>query len=171
MRNIYLLAGFFLLSFGVYGQGTAPAAAELASPEELVAAMYKVISGPAGERDWEKLRAYCKPGVQFNVLSYRKDGTSVYRSLSLDDYIATAGKHFETSPFYETPLGHSVEQFGPVAQVFSAYSSKESPEGEPFDRGVNSFQLVKDGGRWWIVNILWTSETPENPIPASLIQN
>jgi hypothetical protein len=172
MRNLYLILALCMGSFCALSQEKAAAIApEFASPEGLVEAMYKVISGPAGERNWEKVRNYCKPGVQFNVLSYRKDGSSIYRSLRLEDYIATAGKHFLTNDFYETPLGQSVQQFGPVAQVFSAYSSRNSPDGDPFDRGVNSFQLVKDEGRWWIVNVLWTSETPKNPIPATLIQN
>ena len=172
MRKICLILSLLLVFLAGQAQEKGGAAVpDWVSPEKLVASMYKVISGPAGERDWQRLRAYCKPEVQFNVLSYGKDGSTVYRSLSLEEYIATAGKHFLENPFYEAQLGQSVQQFGPIAQVFSAYSSSESPGGTPFDRGVNSFQLVQDEGRWWIVNILWTSETEEHPIPAELIQN
>ncbi|MGK0428346.1 MAG: hypothetical protein ACJAUR_002467 [Ulvibacter sp.] len=32
-------------------------------------------------------------------------------------------------------------------------------------RGINSIQLLDDGNRWWIVNIYWTQESEENPIP------
>ena len=39
---------------------------------------------------------------------------------------------------------------------------------KPFDRGVNSFQLLNDGKRWWIVSIFWDSERPDNPLPAKL---
>ena len=35
----------------------------------------------------------------------------------------------------------------------------------PFSRGINSFQLLKDGDRYWVVNIFWDSERPGNPIP------
>lgn len=164
---LLVLAGFN----GLAQEKVGAAVPDWESPEKLVASVYEIISGPAGERHWERLRSYCKPEVQFNVLSKGKDGGSVYRSLSLDEYIAMAGRHFRENPFYETELGHTVQQFGPIAQVFSAYQSTESPEGAPFDRGVNSIQLVKDQGRWWIVNILWTSETDEHSIPAELIQN
>jgi hypothetical protein len=28
----------------------------------------------------------------------------------------------------------------------------------PYSRGINSFQLISSGGRWWIVSILWDRE-------------
>jgi hypothetical protein len=36
-------------------------------------------------------------------------------------------------------------------------------------RGINSIQLWNDGKRWWIVNIFWQSETPDNPIPEKYL--
>lgn len=172
MQKFCLIVILVLGGFSVQAQENNPAALpDWESPESLVEAMYKVISGPAGERPWQRLRSYCKPEVQFNVLRKTKDGSSEYHSLSLDEYIAMVGEHFKANPFYETQLGQTVQRFGPIAHVFSAYQSAESPDGTPFDRGVNSIQLVEDEGRWWIVNILWTSETDEHPIPAELIQN
>jgi len=35
----------------------------------------------------------------------------------------------------------------------------------PFMRGINSIQLLNDDNRWWIINIYWTQESEENPIP------
>jgi len=55
-----------------------------------------------------------------------------------------------------------------MTQVLSSYESHRSPGDKPFDRGVNSFQLLNDGSRWWIVSIFWDSERPDNPIPAKL---
>jgi hypothetical protein len=50
--------------------------------------------------------------------------------------------------------------------AFSTYDSKRIPDGEPFARGINSFQLYGDGTRWWIVTIFWDAEAPDKPIPA-----
>jgi hypothetical protein len=36
--------------------------------------------------------------------------------------------------------------------------------------GINSIQLIFDGNRWWIVNIYWTGETKENPIPKKYLK-
>ena len=42
-------------------------------------------------------------------------------------------------------------------------------DAQPFQRGVNSFQLWFDGTRWYVVSIFWEPETPSNPIPAELL--
>ena len=77
-----------------------------------------------------------------------------------------AGPQLETSGFFEQELYRVVEQFGPIAHAFSAYESRRSPDDvEPFARGINSFQLMYDGKRWWVVNICWTGESPEHPRP------
>jgi hypothetical protein len=36
-------------------------------------------------------------------------------------------------------------------------------------RGINSIQLLNDGHRWWVVNIYWLQETPENQIPLEYL--
>jgi hypothetical protein len=36
-------------------------------------------------------------------------------------------------------------------------------------RGINSFQLLNDGKRWWVISIYWLAETPDNPIPAKYL--
>ena len=55
-----------------------------------------------------------------------------------------------------------------MTQVLSSYESKRAPDGKPFERGVNSFQVLNDGKRWWIVSIFWDSERLDNPLPAKL---
>ena len=37
-------------------------------------------------------------------------------------------------------------------------------------RGINSIQLLKDQGRWWVVSIFWMAETEEFPIPSEYLQ-
>jgi hypothetical protein len=37
-------------------------------------------------------------------------------------------------------------------------------------RGINSIQLVNDGTRWWVLNIAWSQETPESPIPEKYLK-
>ncbi len=58
------------------------------------------------------------------------------------------------------------ERFGNVAHVFSTYESRVgSPDGDPVAAGINSVQLVRSNGRWWIAGIAWDVETATNPIP------
>jgi hypothetical protein len=51
----------------------------------------------------------------------------------------------------------------------STYSSSTTPDGEPYDRGINSIQLTWDGERWWIVSWIFDSERPGNPIPPEFL--
>ncbi len=36
---------------------------------------------------------------------------------------------------------------------------------------INSFQLLNDGKRWWVVTIYWQNETPENPLPKEYLKS
>ena len=40
---------------------------------------------------------------------------------------------------------------------------------EPFQRGINSFQLMNDGERWWVVSVFWQAESQAFPIPSEYI--
>jgi hypothetical protein len=54
--------------------------------------------------------------------------------------------------------------------VWSTYEArKNKDDAKPFVRGINSFQLLYDGSRWWIVNIYWQSEDAAQPIPAKYL--
>jgi hypothetical protein len=41
--------------------------------------------------------------------------------------------------------------------------------GNQFQRGINSFQLMFDGERWWVVSIMWEAEAPNRPIPEKYL--
>ena len=43
---------------------------------------------------------------------------------------------------------------------------RKDPEAQPFARGINSFQLVFNKGRWWIVTVMWDNESKDNPVPG-----
>jgi len=89
-----------------------------------------------------------------------------------ESYVEQNGAALEQGGFFETEIGRVTERFGLIAHAFSAYESKRSvSDAEPFARGINSFQLMYDGDRWWVVSIFWQSEGPNNPIPARYIGN
>jgi len=73
--------------------------------------------------------------------------------------------------FHEREVSYRSESFSNIAHVWSTYESRHSAEeSEPFSRGINSFQLVYHGGRWWVVTILWDAEQPESPIPEKYLR-
>ncbi len=96
------------------------------------------------------------------------DGATFVISWSVDEFIRDAGAVFAKEPFYENAIVNRPDRYGNVTQVLSSYESHRSPGDKPFERGVNSFQLLNDGRRWWVVSIFWDSERPDNPLPANL---
>lgn len=146
--------------------------ADVHSVDAIVAAVYDVISGPAGEeRNWGRWRSLFVPEARLISLGVTPEGETRYRVFTPDDYVAAAGPSLEEYGFFETEIGRTQEEFGPLVHLFSAYESKRSREDpEPFARGINSFQLLHDGSRWWILTIFWTSERPDLPIPERYIR-
>jgi hypothetical protein len=144
-------------------------AADADSVESVVRAVYDVISGPAGTRDWTRFRALFADGAR--LISMRAGDTGVVPVvMTPEDYVKRAGANFEKSPFYESELSHRLESFGSIAHVFSTYESRRAPTEKPFARGINSFQLVKDGQSWKVMTILWDSEREGNPIPEKYLK-
>ena len=146
----------------------APKADDVKSLDAIMRAVYDVISGPAGDRDWKRFRSLCLPQVRLTSVGKRQDGSTYVAAFGIDDYIRRAGEHFAKEGFYENAIVNQTSGFGNMNQVLSSYESRHAPEEKPFQRGVNSFQLLNDGTRWWIVSILWDSERADNPLPASL---
>lgn len=151
---------------------SAAASADVASVDAIIAALYDVISGPAGkERDWNRLRSLFTPQGKMMAVGNRPDGSMPTAVMTVDDYIGRVTKPFAESGFYESELARTTEVFGPIAHVFSTYESRHAPsDAAPFQRGINSVQLTYDGRRWWIASLLWRAETDKQPLPARYLQ-
>jgi hypothetical protein len=139
---------------------------DVKSVDSLLAALYDVISGPAGERDWNRFRSLFMPNARLTSAEKTPDGAVRIRPSSVEDYVRLGGNYFLKNGFFEKPIVSRVETFGNVAQVFSSYESRHAPGEAPFARGINSLQMLYDGKRWWVVNILWDEERPDNPLPT-----
>jgi len=141
------------------------------TPDSIVAALYDVISGPAGQaRDWDRFRKLFAPGARLIPASPRTDG-SAPAALSPEDYIQRTSESFLKNGFFEKEIARRTEAFGTVTHVFSTYESRRaSADDKPMARGINSIQLLKHGGRWWIATVLWDQERPDNPIPGKYLE-
>lgn len=153
---------------GAVSTPASPAArpADVASMDAIMNAVYDVISGPAGQpRDWDRLRSLFVPGARL-IPAHTKDGVTRTRVLSVEDYIRLGEPIVRKEGFFEREVHRTVDRFGNIAQVFDTYESRHAAtDTKPFQRGINSFQLLFDGHRWWIVTIFWQAERQDLPIP------
>ena len=143
-------------------------AEDVNSVDAIVNATYEAISGPAPSRDWKRFRSLFLPEARFTKASKGQDGKDFVVTWNLEDFIERATGIFAKEGFYESALVSEPQRFGNMAEVLSSYESRHAPGEKPFQRGVNSFQLVYDGQRWWVLSITWDSERADNPLPAKL---
>lgn len=149
------------------GQTPAPAPEETSSPQALVEAIYRVISGPAGQkRDWDRMRSLFLPGAKMIGTRRTAGSAPVVRVMDVEEYIKLSGPILEERGFYEQPVANTVNAYGTVAHVFSSYETRfGKPDATVQARGINSIQMVRHQNRWWVVSLVWDSESPENPLP------
>jgi hypothetical protein len=144
--------------------------ADVASMDAILRALYDVISGPAGPRDWQRFRSLFVPGARLIPTRHDSTGHITIAVMSPDDYARRAGSAFMNHAFFERQIGQTVETFGAVTHVFSAYASRHAADdAAPFARGINSMQLFNDGTRWYVVTIYWDAERPGTTIPAQYL--
>ena len=144
---------------------------DVATMDSTISALYDVISGPAGKRDWDRFRSLFISGARLIPTGSRPTGEVGSRVLTVDDYVQRAGALFEKEGFFEREASRQVERFGNIAHIFSTYESRHAKDDpKPFQRGINSIQLMNDGKRWWIVTIFWQGEDAKNPIPSMYLR-
>jgi hypothetical protein len=161
-----------------------PTAGVLAKPDDvksmdaIVGAIYDVISGPAGQRDWDRMRSLFLPGARL-IRCFRpaqaqekekRPATIRARVMTVDEFIKLADPTVKAEGFFEREISRRVERFGAIAHIFSTYESRRAlGDPQPFARGINSIQLFFDGQRWWAVTIFWDSERPGQAIPSEYL--
>jgi hypothetical protein len=148
-----------------------PRPADVASVDAIVAALYDVISGPAGQaRDWDRFRSLFAPDARLLPAAPRPGGGALV-TLTPDDYVQRTSARFLDTGFFEREIARQVERFGAIAHVFSTYESRRrADDAAPMARGINSIQLVEHDGRWWIITVMWDQERPDNPLPAQYLR-
>jgi hypothetical protein len=150
-----------------------PAAPEdVATIDATIAALYDVISGAAGEaRDWDRFRSLFAPEARLIPTSAATDSTSGSANyMTPEQYVSRAGAMLEERGFFEGEVGRVTERFENIAHAFSTYESRWTAEGDVFQRGINSIQLMWDGERWWVTNIMWRGVDADATIPDQYLQ-
>ena len=153
---------------------TSPSAApaDVKSVDAILSALYDVISGPAGKpRDWDRFRSLFATGARLIPIAAKKEGGYEPRVLSPDEFATRSQAAVQKQGFFEHEISRRTHRWANIAEVFSVYESRRAADDpQPFARGINSLQLMYDGGRWWIVSIMWQAENDKVKLPARLLR-
>lgn len=141
---------------------------DVASIDAIITAVYDVISGDAGEaRDWDRWHSLFTEGASLSAITRLPSGEIGRVIMTPQTWVERSGTVIERDGFVEAEIGRVTEEYGLIAHAFSTYESYRSrSDSEPFARGINSFQLMNDGDRWWVVSVFWQQESSQFPIPA-----
>jgi hypothetical protein len=131
---------------------------------ELVKALDDAVSGPA-DGDRTCLRGLLMPDARLIPMVKSADGKWSPHVLTVEDWISRVAKR-GSEAFYERQVKYSVQSYGQIAQLWSTYEIRETPDGKATTRGVNAIQAVNDGSGWKVAQIVWKAEAPDDPIAA-----
>lgn len=145
--------------------------ADVESIDAIILAVYDVISGEAGERrDWDRWHSLFAEGATLSAVGQGPEGPARRVIMTPQSWIDRSGAAIERDGFVEAEIGRVIEHFGLIAHAFSTYESyRSAADDTPFARGINSFQLMNDGSRWWVVSVFWQQEDPRYPIPGRYV--
>lgn len=140
------------------------------TPRAIVQALYDVISADAGEqRDWDRYRDLFLDGAQLSMALDSKVASGIM-AMSAEELVGQTESAYAATGFHELPLVTRVEQHGLMASVMSSFEIRLRRSDEaPLMRGLNHFQLLNDGERWWIVSNVSIVEKADAPLPAEFL--
>lgn len=132
-------------------------------------ALYAAVTfGPGGECDWDRLREIFFPGAIFIQPPQRGAKRKV---IDLAGFFADWHEFFEGSTVCETgfveKIAHrTTDHFGDIAHSYVVFEVRIDPDSpEPIGRGMDSIQLIRVDGRWWVNSIITEFERPGRPMP------
>lgn len=145
--------------------------ADVRSVDAIIATLYDVISGPAGPREWDRMRSLFTPEGRLQAVRHPPDAPPSIATFTVDGYIERNDPFFRANGFVEREIARTMQRFGGIAHVWSTYEGIVTPAaGERQTiRGINSIQLFWDGTRWWINSVYWDAERADQPLPREYL--
>jgi len=140
---------------------------DIAAIGAAVDAMYAMISGPRGPRDWSRQADCFHPDARQIRTWVDAEGRPQCLIMGLDDYGRDTTPFFAGNDFFEVETGRRIDLFGNIAHVWSAYEARTAPgDAAPERRGINSIQLFRDAERGWrIMAMIWDNEREGVALP------
>ena len=172
MRRILLIAVFLVsLTSRAALCGEPVRAGELQSAQGVVRELYRLVCvRVGGDTDWEEVGSLFLPEAVI-VLRESKDALSTFTLQGwIDDFIAYNKKARSSERGFEEKIVRMAPtEFRDIAHILVLYEARLLDwKDKPAQPGVDSIELVRKDGRWWIAAITNDLPNAENPIPAPL---
>ncbi len=148
--------------------------ADVSSLDGIIKALYESVSfAPGKQPNYDRLRTiFHRDG---RLIPSKVDRDAEFSSLDLESFVTQSREiivisGLERKGFLETEIARRTQMFGNIMHVFSTYETKDAETGSTsVQRGINSIQIVREHGRFWIMTVLWDIERPGHPIPHAYL--
>jgi hypothetical protein len=169
-RLLFITSLHLFLATHLHGQEAGRSDDDVSSIENITTAILQSISGDAGEkRNWNRFRNLFHPLAQISAIFHKGDSAWI-KIHTINEFISHAGTWYEENGFREYKYKSKVEEFGNIAQVFQSYGAALA-DGKEIERGINSYQLAFIDNRWWIISLMWDSETAKQKLTRDLLED
>ena len=141
-----------------------------ASAEGVVGELYRLVTFGAGQvPDWDRVRALFLEDAVI-VLRTGREATSVF---DVEGFVGDFVSFIENANVKESGFAEKIVRtqpmvFGDIAHVLVLYTAEIPGSGRGPQYGVDSFQLVRKDGRWWIASVVNEIPTGDRAIPVQL---
>jgi hypothetical protein len=143
---------------------------ELATAEGVVTELYGLVTFPAGTTpDWDRVRSLFLDEAVVILRTTRTESTV----FSVEGFVQDFVNFIERANVEQTGFSEKITKmksmvFRDLAHVLVLYEAHIPGSPRAPTIGVDSFQLVKRDGRWWIVSVTNDLPNAEHPIPVEL---
>ncbi len=141
----------------VKGTGLPPA---VVTEESGVMAPIDALFAGLAARDAQAILAQVRPDGGATVAEEKPDGTRAIRRLSWTQF--AAGIKPGPERYAERLTDPAIDIDGDIAMVWSPYVF--TIDGKVHHCGTDHFDLVREGGRWKVQNVTWSSRTTGCPL-------
>jgi len=137
-----------------------PAAEE--TIDGIVNEFLRLLSNKPGE-NLEAVRNLFLPSARFTIRNHDEPDFPPVETVGLEEFLELLRDPYYEEDFSESELHQVVDAYNGIAQVFQTFEVTDADAYQ--GRGITSYQLVHFEERWWIVNVLWTSDSNGVAIP------
>ena len=144
---------------------------DVASPETIVEAVHRSISGPASSHfDFNRFRSLFLPNGNVGHAGVENRGEPpqiMYKAVT--EWVAENQEARNPIELSENIISMRVSHFGNIASVFYTHDVNVNSRGKIISyRTTNIAQLVYDGTRWWVASLVWNVSPDPDALPAGM---
>lgn len=164
------LALSLLILAGPAGAQTSAEQSAVAAAEGLVTELYDLVTFDAGTTpDWETVKSLFIEEAVIVLRTSREASTVFSVDGFVNDFVTFIERaNVEETGFVEEIISIKSMVFRDMAHALVLYEASIPGSGREPQQGVDSFQLIKKDGRWWIASITNDLPNSDHPVPPAL---